>query len=200
MKKPIPLVFLLLFIFSCGTSNSLVTNRFNGNYKINPIGIHGRNLKTNGYYYYKEKIHKANFHKPVSIKGDFIYAIRPILLDSVGNFSTSDRFIGKYNSIYTNKRNNNYASSKKNLEESLNKGYELPTTGYFSVKNNKIRIQYYLKHPGSYKNKQSFREFTGTVLNDSTFVLTESLDFGSEKIKMLYRTYHFQKFRLQMKR
>jgi hypothetical protein len=191
MKKSTPLVFLLLFIFSCGTSNSLITNHFNDNYKMDTIGIHGRSLKTNGYYYYEEKIHKANFHKPVSIKGDFIYAIRPILLDSVGSFSTSDRFIGMYN----NKRNNNYASSKKNLEESLKKDYELPTTGYFSIKNNKIRIQYYLKHPESYKSKQSLREeYTGIVLNDSTFVLTEYLDSNSKKIKMLYRTYHFQKF------
>tara|TARA_R110001599_G_scaffold50957_1_gene143511 strand:- start:442 stop:1029 length:588 start_codon:yes stop_codon:yes gene_type:complete len=194
MKKSIPLVFLLLFIFSCGTSNYKITNRFKGNYKIDTLGIHGRNLKTNGYYYYEEKIHKANFHKPISIKGDFIYAVRPILLDSVGNFSISDRFIGMYNSIYTNKRNNNYASSKKNLEESLKKDYKLPTTGSFSIKNNKIRIQYYLNGPESSKSKQSFREYTGIVLNDSTFVLTEYLDFRFKKITMLHRTYHFQKF------
>lgn len=117
MKKSIPLVFLLLFIFSCGTSNYKITNRFNSNYKIDTIGIHGRNLKTNGYYYYEEKIHKANFHKPVSIKGNFIYAVRPILLDSVGNFSISDRFIGMYN----RKRNNNYASSKKKIRRKFKK-------------------------------------------------------------------------------
>ena len=83
---------------------------------------------------------------------------------------------------------------KKKLEESLKKDYKLPTTGYFSVKNNKIRIQYYLNGPESSKSKQSFREYTGIVLNDSTFVLTEYLDFRFKKITMLYRTYHFQKF------
>lgn len=183
--------FLIFILFvNCSTKKKLFHKRDSKNYLITSHDLHPVKLKTNGYYFHEKKIKKDEFHIKLKLKDSLIYAINPILLDSLGNISTSDHFVGVLKTPFSND-NNNFKASKKHLEKILRRDGELFTFGRFTTKKNNIKIQYYLRN---IKRKSNLVEYNGLILNDSSFVLKEVVFFRFNEVKKINKYFYFQKF------
>lgn len=200
MNKNILYTLILFIFYSCYVVNHKknVINLSDSGDKLHPIN-------TNGYYYQeKEKLaypYFKNHYGGFSQDSTQPYQqkiIIPLILNKNGTvrtFGYSNGFQENRVFNYTSECNlldiNTFKSAQEHFEcEIANDENRFPIwgKGVFKTENSKIIVQYYINWIGNYY----LREKKGKILNDSTFVLTESFDYKLNQRDSINELYKFK--------
>ncbi|MBU2920210.1 hypothetical protein KO504_02575 [Winogradskyella psychrotolerans] len=147
------------------------------------IGVHNRNFKLGGFYY-RQKSNVNSVNDTVNYIAPLIFfkngTVKPF--DYIGNTSSTLRIKGKGKKCILKPREDfeTIITFFKCFAEvvKLKEIYSV-----YSIEGDRIRIQSFGAH--------FFVENRGKVLNDSTFVITKSINYGTKKVVDKNYTYQF---------
>lgn len=208
--KPLLLSFLL-FLSAC----SSLPNKRLLKLPAKDFGVKSEVLRTNGYYYCeKTKVEYCKYFSGVTSgivpdtnsKFDEKY-IRAFILEKDGYCYFTGGLISSgikrlpfesaLNYCELVNDNNSFDSARVIFESRINNHYLLnsPTNekGAFSITNNAITFQIY--ESGS--ERLQLKEYSGQILNDSTFIVNNEIayfSFGKKQIRSISEVYHFKPF------
>ncbi len=203
MKKIILYLLILPFLNSC-----YVVNHKKNVINLNDSGDKLHPINTNGYYYQeKEKMaypyfknHYGGFSQD-STRQYQQKVIVPLILNKNGTVRTFGYSNGfQENRVFDYATEcglldiNTFENAKKHFEcDIVNDENRLMIwgKGVFKTEDSKILVQYYVNWIGNYY----LIEKKGKILNDSTFILTESFDYKLNEKNSINELYKFEYYK-----
>lgn len=181
---------------------------------LNTVGDQENSLSKNGYYYLENYVKTNPYYRNEygGYSRDSTITYSQIRISTLAlNSNGSAMKLGSYPGIKDNSSfnygikcnledNNTLESAFEHFECYIkkidNKGLnfinakaEIWNQGVYKISKNKISIQIFYNQFGNY----DLYEQTGTILNDSTFVLTKTTDYQTNKSYGINRTYKFKR-------
>jgi hypothetical protein len=180
---------------------------------INDIGLSKNELNLNGYYYQEQSYKTYPYYKNEyggysqdSTKEYNQIRILPIVLSSNGSAEKQGSISGMQENLVFNYKTKCSLESDNTLESAIkhfecllnnrpenklnfiNNKAEIWSQGVYKVNGNEIAIQIFYNVMGDYH----LYEERGTVLNDTTFILTSAIDYQDGKTFEIEKEYHFK--------